>query len=217
MQGSRRLGALQLRQQQAEGVAREGLHVGGTVRGGGFQCPHRGRRSGDGQAAVPRRIPVPVTRGPGSARLGQAPVGPQGLADALCQEARIGLRRGPHALQVAALHPQQTLQRPARIDDAAAEIIGRGTGHRQQGGGDQAPCGGFGHGHGLPSGDQVPGHGVGQLGEVFGHGGNSRLCSECDIHRPAGRRGVAPFAGERGNRYVPPSGLASIPDASIFQ
>jgi len=152
-----------------QGGGGEGLHVGAAVAAPRLQGDHRLYGSGDGHAGVPRRIAIAVAGWPCRAGLGHAPAGAELLADRAGEKLGIGLAGRAHAGRRLPRDVQEGEAGLGRVDDPAAQIVGRGAAHAQQGGRDQSPGGTFRHRHRLAPRLQAFGDGFGKGVENGGH------------------------------------------------
>ena len=127
----------------------EGAHVGDAVGVAGLHGDRPLARPHERQAGMAGGIAVAIAGGAGGAGLAERPGRAEPLARCPREQQRIGLGRGPHARQRRVRYAQKLAPRLPRVDDGAAEEIGRGAGHGQQCRRDQSPGRGFRDGERL--------------------------------------------------------------------
>src|SRR6185503_8375736 len=108
------------------------VHVRVTIRAAGLERHDGLLRTGDGEARMPRRIAVAVSRRAGRARLAQAPVRPEAVANELRADERMPLGRRPHAFEELNAEVAHRAPRLTRVDDVAAEAVGGGAGDGEE-------------------------------------------------------------------------------------
>ena len=124
-------------------------------------------RPATADAAMAGGVAIAVAGRAGRAGLGQAPVGGETAANLARQQFCVGLGGRADSLHRVVGDVHQNPPRIAGIDHGGAEEIGRGAGHREQRGRDQAAGRGFRDRDGLAPLDQPGGYLLGDRNQIF--------------------------------------------------